>query len=80
MLRKAVMYKCHLGCAPFLEILQNLSECQILWSLCLAVFHAFTLKLLIQTSLSVAPELLVHMKNVQISGKRAYPWKYSKIF
>ena len=43
------------GCAHFHEILQNFSERQILWSLCSVVFHALTLKLPIQTSLSVAP-------------------------
>ena len=30
---------------------------RFLWSLCLVVFHALTLKLPIQTSLSVAPKL-----------------------
>ena len=42
------------------------------------VFRAFTLKLPIQTSLSVAPECPVslssHVKYIQISGKRAHPW------
>ena len=33
------------GCARFSEILQNFDERQILWSLCLAVFLALTLKL-----------------------------------
>ena len=42
----------------FSEFLQNLSERQILCSLCLVVFHALTLRLPIQTSLSVAPKLL----------------------
>ena len=41
----------------FLIFLQNFSERQILWSLCSVVFHALTLKLPIQTSLSVALEL-----------------------
>ena len=36
---------------------QNYSERQILLILCLVVFHALTLKLPIQTSLSVAPKL-----------------------
>ena len=65
-----------LGCAHFPGFLQNFSERQILWSLCSIVFHALTPELPIQTSLSVAPELpvsLVHMKNVQILGKREHP-------
>ena len=33
----------------------------ILWSLCSVVFHALTLKLPIQTSLSVAPKLPVSL-------------------
>ena len=53
--------KTNLGCARFLEIVQNFSECQILWSLCSVVFHALTLKLPIQTSLSVAPKLPVSL-------------------
>ena len=44
-------------CARFPEILQHFSERQILWSLCLVVFLALTLKLPDQTSLSVAPKL-----------------------
>ena len=52
-----------LGCARFPEILQNVSERQILWSLCSVVFHAFTLILPIQTSLSVAPELPVCLRS-----------------
>ena len=47
------------GCVQFPEFLQNFSERQILWSLCLVVFHAFTLRLPIQTLHSVAPELQV---------------------
>ena len=47
-------------CARFPEILQNFSERHILWSLCSVVFHALTLKLPIQTSLSVAPKLPVY--------------------
>ena len=52
-----------LRCAHFPEILQNFSECQILWSLCLVVFHALTLKLPIQTSLSVAPKFQVCVRS-----------------
>ena len=43
------------GVLILLIFLQNSSEHQILWSLCSVVFYAFTLKLPIQTSLSVAP-------------------------
>ena len=52
-----------LGCARFPEILQNFSERQILWSLCSVVFHALTLKLPIQTSLSVVPKLPVPLRS-----------------
>ena len=52
-----------LGCARFPEILQHLSEHQILWSLCLVVFLTLTLKLLIQTSFSVAPKLQVFARS-----------------
>ena len=51
------------GCARFPEFLQNLSERQILWSLCSVVFHALTLRLPIQTFLSVAPELPVSLRS-----------------
>ena len=51
------------GCACFAEFSQNFSERQILWSLCLVVFHALTLKLPIQTSLSVAPKLQVCVRS-----------------
>ena len=44
-------------CACFPEILQNFTERQILWSLCLVLFLALTLKFPIKSSLSVAPEL-----------------------
>ena len=52
-----------LGCVCFPKFLQNFSERQILWSLCLVVFHASTLKLPIQTSLSVAPKLQVSLRS-----------------
>ena len=51
------------GCARFPEFVQNFSERQILWSLCSGVFHALTLKLPIQTSLSVAPKLQVSLSS-----------------
>ena len=50
-----------LGPARFAEILQYFSECQILLSFYSIVFNALTLKLLIQTSLSVSPELPVSL-------------------
>ena len=49
------------GCARFPEFLQYFSEHQIFWSLCSVVFLALTLKLPIQTSLSVSPELQVSL-------------------
>ena len=51
------------GCACFPEFLQHFSERQILWSLCLVGFHALTLKLPIQTSLSVTPKLPVSLRS-----------------
>ena len=45
------------GCARLSEFLHNFSECRILWSLCSVVFHAFALKLPIQTPVFVVPEL-----------------------
>ena len=51
------------GCARFPEFLQNFTEHQILWSLCLLVFLALTLKLPIQTSLSVVPKLQVCVRS-----------------
>ena len=52
-----------LGCACVPEILQNFSERPILWSLCSVVFHALTLKLPIQSPLSVAPKLPVSLSS-----------------
>ena len=57
-----------MGCAHFPENFQNFSERQILWSLCSVVFLALTLKLPIQTSLVVAPEL-----PVSLSSHEKYP-------
>ena len=57
------------GYARFPEFLQNFSEHQILWSLCSVVFHALTLKLPIQTSLSVAPKLPVSLSSGEKSEK-----------
>ena len=54
-----------LGCARFAEILQNFSEYQILWSLCSVLFRTLTLKLPIQTSLSVAHKLTVSLSSAE---------------
>ena len=48
-----------MGCAHFPEFLENLSERHILWRMSYLVFHALTLKLPIQTSLSMVPKLPV---------------------
>ena len=47
----------------FPEILQNV------WRMCLVVFHALTLKLPIQTALSVAPKLPVCLRSGEKLGK-----------
>ena len=51
------------GCARFADFLQHFSKREILWSLCSVVFHAFRLKLPIQSSLSVAPKLPVPLSS-----------------
>ena len=65
------------GCACFPDFLQNFSDRQILWSLCLIVFLVFTLRLPIQTSLSVASTFpvcfCIQQKIVKNSGKQAHP-------
>ena len=64
------------GLCSFSEILQNVSERQILWSLCSVIFHALKLKFPIQTSLSVAPKLSVPLhsgEKCENSGKREHP-------
>ena len=60
---------CSQECARFPEILLNISERQILWSLCSVVFHALTLKLPIQISLFVAPKLPVPLSSAENSNK-----------
>ena len=63
------------GMCLFSWILQNFSERQILWSLCLVVSHALTLNAF-STSLSVAPKLTVSLlsgEKVKFSGKQAHP-------
>ena len=54
-----------LGCARFPEILQNFSDRQILWSLCLVVFLTLTLNFSIQTPLSVAPKLQASLSSAE---------------
>ena len=51
------------GCARFSEFLQNFSERQIVWRMCLVGFLTLTLKLTIQTSLSVAAKLQVCVRS-----------------
>ena len=63
-------------CARFPEIVQNFSEYQILWSLCLVVFLALTLNLPIQTSLSVASKLTVGPKMGKKFRKTSTPQVY----
>ena len=53
------------GLLVLLIFLQNFSERQILWRMCLVVFLALTLKLPIQTSLSVAPTLPVSLSSAE---------------
>ena len=60
------------GCARFPEILQNFSELEILWSWCLVVFLALTLKLPIQTSLPV-PKIPVCVRSGEKCAKRVHP-------
>ena len=70
------------GCACFPDFLQNYSEGQILWSLCLVVFHALTLNLPIQTSLSVVPKLQVCVRSgekCQIFRKTSTPPMYHSL-
>ena len=65
-----------MGCARFAQNWQNFSERHILWSLCLVVFHALTLKSPIQTSFSVVPKLPVSLslaENCHKFRKRVNP-------
>ena len=55
----------HQRCARLDEILQNFSERQILWSFCLVLFHALTLKLPIQSSLSVVSKFSVSLSSAE---------------
>ena len=61
------------GCATFPEFLQNFTECQILWILCSVVFHTFTLKMLFQTSHSIAPTRSVLWRTTQFQPNQAHP-------
>ena len=67
--QKGECWTWNLGCAPFPEFVQNFSERQNLWNLCSVVFLALTLKLPIQTSLSVATQLLVSLRSGDKSEK-----------
>ena len=51
------------GCALFPGFVQNFSDRQILWSLCSVVFYVLTLKLPIQTTIYVSPELSVSLSS-----------------
>ena len=65
------------GSARSFEILQNCVERQVFGGNVLDIFLAFTLKLPIQTSLSVAPNskiVDVQVKKVKNSSKRAQLW------
>ena len=62
-----------LGCACFAEMLQNCMACQVFGIMCSIVSHALTLKLPIQTVLSLAPTCSVFWR-ATISAKRAHPW------
>ena len=53
------------GCARFAEILQNCVVRQVFDRMCLIVFPAFTLKMPIQTLLSVAPTCSVFWRATQ---------------
>ena len=61
------------GCARFPEILQNCVALQVFGRMCLIVFLAFTLKLPIQTLLSVVPTHSVFWRTT-ISTEQAHPW------
>ena len=63
-----------LECARFPNFLQNFGEPQILCRLCFVVFLAFTLRLPIQTSLSVAPKLQVFVR----SGKKCQKFRKTR--
>ena len=63
-------------CARFPKFMQNCSEHSILWSFCSVDFLTFTLKLAIQSLLSVAPKLQVFAcsrEKCQKSAKQAHP-------
>ena len=72
---EAALSKSSLGCARFADFLQNVSERQILWSLCSVVFHALTLKSPIQTSLSLASKLQVCVR----SGEKCQKFRETSI-
>ena len=49
------------GCAHFAELLQNFTESQILWILCLVEFHEFALKLPTQTTFCGVNSKILHI-------------------
>ena len=51
----------------------NITERQILWSLCSVDFHTLTLQLSIQTPHFLVLELQVCVSSLKISAKRAHP-------
>ena len=61
------------GVCSFSWNFANFSECRILWSMCSVVVHAFTLKLSIQTSRSVAPKLPVFARSCENFSKTSTP-------
>ena len=69
-------YVISLRFARFAAFLQNFSERQILWSLCSVGFHAFALKLPIQTALSMTPNsqfLWVQLKLSKFQENEHFP-------
>ena len=67
------------GCARFAEILQNCVVRQVFERMCSIVFLAFTLKLPIQTLLSVAPTHSSFLVHHTISAKRAQPYTWQTV-
>ena len=67
------------GCARFPEFVQNFSEPDYV-DLCSVIFLAFTLKLPIQTSLSVAPTRSVFWRAIQFQENKHTPDHYCTHF
>ena len=62
-----------LGCARLAEILQHFVARQVFGRICLIVFLAFTLKLPIQTLLSVAPTCSFFWRTTQFQQNKHIP-------